>query len=135
MVIVSEHQIAHKRRKPARVVCCERTVPSRPLQLKIVHTYRAASVCRSHETPERVANCPRMPSEEPTTREIMDALIDFRDFVAKKFDETATKAELQVVKSDLQGLRAEMRAGFDRVDRRFERLESRIEDLETRSTS
>ncbi|MGP6159909.1 MAG: hypothetical protein ACLPYS_20840 [Vulcanimicrobiaceae bacterium] len=71
----------------------------------------------------------------PGNEEILAALIDFRDFVAEKFEQTATKAELPELRTemrtDMLGLRTEMRVGFDRVDRRLERLESRIEDLET----
>ncbi|MGP6158468.1 MAG: hypothetical protein ACLPYS_13355 [Vulcanimicrobiaceae bacterium] len=60
--------------------------------------------------------------------EILAALIDFRDFVAQKFDDVARE---MATKAEVNELRTEVRAGFDRVDRRFERLESRIEDLET----
>lgn len=54
--------------------------------------------------------------DEPTGREILDALLDFRDAVGMRFDQS----------------RAEMNARFDQVDARFDRLDRRVTNLETR---
>jgi flagellar capping protein FliD len=77
--------------------------------------------------PDAAANLASVASND----EILAALIDFRDFVAEKFERT--DARLGSLDTRLDSLQSEMRTGFDRVDRRFERLESRIEDLETRT--
>lgn len=110
---------AHKLFDKRRVTVRRHPGVSRP-----VRTFRREDGCTA-------ANLAAMPGNE----EILAALIDFRDFVAEKFEQTATKAELRELKADVSELRTEVRAGFDRVDRRLERLESRVEDLGTRVKS
>lgn len=72
-----------------------------------------------------------MNNKEITINDVMDFLIDFKDFVAEHF---ATKEELTTVLNDL---RDEMHAGFYRLENKIDgveaRLTKRINDLEQRT--
>lgn len=63
---------------------------------------------------------------EPTKREILDALLDFRDAVSHRFD----KVELTL--SEHGRILEQHGYRLDSIDRRLSRIEERVEVLEQR---
>jgi predicted nucleic acid-binding Zn-ribbon protein len=77
--------------------------------------------------------------KDPTTRELMDALIDFKDGVADQFAGVARRAEVnerfdrvdaKLVEHDKRFEALEFHYGS--LDRRVGRIETRLEDVERR---
>ncbi len=65
---------------------------------------------------------------EPTNREILDALIDFREAVERCFEGVDRRFErvdhrFEALETRVTGLESEMRSGFRAVDVRLSRLE------------
>ena len=65
-------------------------------------------------------------ADEPTTRDIMDALLDFRDAVGERFDrvEGTLAVHGRILEDHSRRL--------DSIDRRLLRIEDRVEVLERR---
>lgn len=72
-------------------------------------------------------------AEEPTNRQIFEALIDFRDGVAENFTRVYAKLEEHDRRFDAVDRRFDgIEQRIEAVDRRVGRLETRIEDIEGR---
>lgn len=81
---------------------------------------------------------------EPTKREIMDAVLQLHQAVGAGFtnvdrqmshiraDVDGLRGEVDGLRGEVNGLRSEMHAGFRRVDERFDGLEGRVRLIELR---
>lgn len=70
-------------------------------------------------------------ADEPTTRDLMDAMLDFRDAVGERFDrvETTLASHGRILEDHSRILEDHGRR-LDSIDRRLLRIEDRVEVLE-----
>jgi hypothetical protein len=79
-----------------------------------------------------------MEKREPTTGELLDAILQLRDYVdtgltslRQEFRQDLSR-EIGTVQYEIGTLRHDMNRRFDRVDERFDRMDARFDALELR---